>query len=199
MTCWSACTNVGTNSLVHQYDAAPQFRPFWAHDRDEERRAFEGFMDFIGERLRRYPDMHIYHYAHYEPTALKRLMSFHGTRESALDDLLRQGRFVDLYKVVREGIRTSEPGQSLKDIEHFYLPPREGEVTDAVRSRNQRPGNISTADLDSRAPGMTAPVLSLIVPDTAAAFRKLGKSSVRTTSRDLKNKARRRTILVRDT
>lgn len=115
-------------------DGVPRFTPFWAHDRDEERRAFEAFMDFIGRRQRRHPAMHIYHYAHYEPTALKRLMCFHGARESEFDDLLRQGRFVDLYKVVRESIRTSEPGYSLKDIEHFYLPPREGDVTDAGAS-----------------------------------------------------------------
>jgi uncharacterized protein len=111
-----------------------RFRPFWAHDREGERRAFEDFMDFIADRIDRHPRMHIYHYAHYEPTALKRLMSLHGTRESVLDDLLREGRFVDLYKVVREAIRTSEAGYSLKDIEHFYLPPREGEVTDAGAS-----------------------------------------------------------------
>jgi predicted RecB family nuclease len=120
---------------VYWVDATgSQFRPFWAHDRDEERRAFEDFMDFIAERMARHPRMHIYHYAHYEPSALKRLMSLHGTRENVLDDLLRQGRFVDLYKVVREAIRTSEPGYSLKDIEHFYLPPREGDVTDAGAS-----------------------------------------------------------------
>ena len=75
--------------------------------------------------------MHIYHYAHYEPSALKRLMSLHGTREAQLDDLLRGEKFVDLYKVVREAIRTSEPGLSIKDIEMFYMPPREGEVTTA--------------------------------------------------------------------
>ena len=72
--------------------------------------AFEGFMDFVWERLARQPDLHIYHYAHYEPTALKELMSKHGVRESELDDLLRQERFVDLYRVVREALRISEPG-----------------------------------------------------------------------------------------
>ena len=68
------------------------------------------FIDFVAERLQRYPGAHIYHYAHYEPTALKRLMTLHGTREAQLDDLLRGEKFVDLYKVVREGIRTSESG-----------------------------------------------------------------------------------------
>ena len=46
--------------------------------------------------------MHVYHYAPYEPTALKRLMGFHGTREDAVDRLLREGRLIDLYGVVRQ-------------------------------------------------------------------------------------------------
>ena len=50
------------------------------------------------ERLARYPDLHVYHYAAYEITALKRLMGRYGTREDELDDLLRRGVFVDLYK-----------------------------------------------------------------------------------------------------
>ena len=41
--------------------------------------------------------MHIYHYDHYEPTALKRLMARYGTREDEVDELLRREVFVDLY------------------------------------------------------------------------------------------------------
>lgn len=115
-------------------EGKPQFRAFWAHSRAEERRAFEEFMDFAVERLTRYPDAHIYHYAHYEPTALQRLMSFHGTREAELDNLLRRRKFVDLYKVVREAIRVSEPRYSIKNIEHFYLEARSAEVVDAGAS-----------------------------------------------------------------
>lgn len=112
----------------------PQFRGFWAHSRAEEKVAFEAFMDFATARLKTFPDAHIYHYAHYEPTALKRLMSMHGTRESDLDNLLRRGKLVDLYKVVREGIRVSEPSYSIKNIEHFYLEGRTSEVTNAGAS-----------------------------------------------------------------
>lgn len=112
----------------------PIFRAFWAHSRTEERRAFEEFMDFAVERLTRYPDAHIYHYAHYEPTALQRLMSMHGTREAELDNLLRRRKFVDLYRVVREAIRVSEPRYSIKNIEHFYLEERTSEVTNAGAS-----------------------------------------------------------------
>lgn len=53
-------------------------------------------------------DKHIYHYADYENTAIKRLMTSLVVRESAVDQLLRENRQVDLYKVVREGIRVSK-------------------------------------------------------------------------------------------
>ncbi len=115
-------------------DGKPQFRAFWAHSRAEEKIAFEQFMDFATERLTRYPDAHIYHYAHYEPTALRRLMCMHGTRESNFDNLLRRRKLIDLYKVVREGIRVSEPSYSIKNIEHFYLEKRTGDVTNAGAS-----------------------------------------------------------------
>lgn len=110
------------------------FHPFWAHNRREEKAAFERFMDFVVERLRRYPDAHIYHYAPYEETAIKRLMSVHGTREAEVDSLLRMHKLVDLYQVVREALRVSEPSYSIKSIEHFYRPRREGGVTNAGAS-----------------------------------------------------------------
>jgi len=112
----------------------PRFRSFWAHSRDEERRAFEALMDFITGRMKEYPGAYIYHYAHYEETALKRLMSLHGTLESEVDNLLRFGKLVDLYKVVREAMRVSEPRYSLKHIEKFYMPARTGAITDAAGS-----------------------------------------------------------------
>ncbi|HEY1287050.1 MAG TPA: TM0106 family RecB-like putative nuclease, partial [Burkholderiales bacterium] len=104
---------------------AARFKPFWAHDRAGEKKAFEQLMDFLAARRERFPGMHIYHYAHYEPTALKRLMSLHGTREAQMDDLLRAGKLVDLYKTVKEALRSSE-GYGLKDLEAFYMAARTG-------------------------------------------------------------------------
>ncbi|MGH8502338.1 MAG: TM0106 family RecB-like putative nuclease, partial [Gammaproteobacteria bacterium] len=120
--------------VYYQDNGATRYRCFWAHDRMAERRAFEAFIDFVGERLRMFPGLHIYHYAPYEATALKRLMSMHGTREAAVDDLLRRGRLVDLYKVVREALRVSEPRYSIKNLETFYMGKRSGEVKDAGAS-----------------------------------------------------------------
>lgn len=110
------------------------FKAFWGHDRAGERRAFEELMEFFAGHLAKYPDAHIYHYNHYEETALKRLSSGFGAKEEELDDLLRGGRFVDLYKVVREGLMTTESGYSIKDLEAFYMEAREGDVQSATQS-----------------------------------------------------------------
>src|SRR2546421_33822 len=114
--------------------AQPTFRLFWGHDRAAEKAAFEAAMDFIAERLAADSDAHVYHYASYEESAVKRLAMMHGTREAEVDDLLRQGRLVDLYQVVREALRVSEPSYSLKNLEVFYMRPREGAVTTANAS-----------------------------------------------------------------
>ena len=75
--------------------------------------------------------MHVYHYAPYEPTAIKRLMERHATREDEVDRLLRGGVFVDLYRVVKQGVRVSTESYSIKSVEKLYMPVREGPVTDA--------------------------------------------------------------------
>jgi predicted RecB family nuclease len=103
------------------------FRAFWAHDRDEERCAFEDFVDLVGECRERHPDLHVYHYAPYEPSALKRLMGEYATREDAVDDLLRGEVLVDLLAVVRQGLRISHPRYGLKNVEEFYME-REAEL-----------------------------------------------------------------------
>jgi len=109
-----------------------RFVPFWAHDREEEKQAFQNTVDFITARLAEHADAHIYHYASYEESALKRLAMYHGTREAEVDDLLRGEKLVDLYKVVREAIRTSEPRYSIKNMEAFYLEGgRTGDVKTA--------------------------------------------------------------------
>lgn len=104
------------------------YRAFWGHSRQEEKRAFEQAVDFITAQLARHPAAHIYHFAAYEEAALKRLSVLHGTREVQIDNLLRAHSLVDLYKVVREGIRVSEPGYSIKNLECFYMPPRDGDI-----------------------------------------------------------------------
>lgn len=112
-----------------------RFKAFWALSRAEEKSAFEAFMDFVTERLRAHPSAHVYHYAAYEQTALKKLMSSHGTREAEVDDLLRRQKLIDLYQVVREGLQVSAENYSIKSLEPFYLAEkRGGEVTQGGES-----------------------------------------------------------------
>jgi predicted RecB family nuclease len=109
----------------------PTFHAFWAREEDgrvtlaAERRAFERLMDLFMERLAGDPKIHIYHYAPYEPTALGRLMGRHGVREDDVDRLLRGDVLVDLYGVVRQGIRASVESYSIKRLEPLYRYTRE--------------------------------------------------------------------------
>src|SRR5579884_828579 len=100
-------------------DEEEKFKAFWGLDRSEEKRAFEQFIDFIVDR-RRYPNMHVYHYADYEKSALRRLAQAHSTREQEVDDLLRGELLVDLYAVVRQSLVISEDSYSIKRLEKFY-------------------------------------------------------------------------------
>jgi uncharacterized protein len=80
----------------------PRYKALWAFSPIEERTAFEQLIDAIIDRHLRDPSMHVYHYAAYEVTAMKRLMGRYGTRADELDQLLRAEVFVDLYGVVRK-------------------------------------------------------------------------------------------------
>ncbi len=84
------------------------------------------------ERWRKYPDLHIYHYAPYEPTAIKRLVGQHGTCVDEVDQLLRAGVFVDLYRLVKQGIRASVESYSIKSLEPLYGFTRAVSLHDAV-------------------------------------------------------------------
>jgi len=92
---------------------------------------FERFVDMVMDRWTRHPGLHIYHYAPYEPGALKRLMGRYATREDEIDRMLRAGLFVDLYAVVRRSIRASVERYSIKDLEVFYGYEREIELRHA--------------------------------------------------------------------
>ena len=103
-------------------DGQPAFHALWAIEDGTvttraERRTFERFIDLVVERLKADPELHVYHYAPYEPTAVKRLAGRYGTREEEVDRLLRGGVFVDLYRAVRQGVRASVESYSIKRLE----------------------------------------------------------------------------------
>jgi uncharacterized protein len=73
----------------------------------------------------------VYHYNHYEPTAVDHLSELHETRQEAVgrlmgrfaaredevDELFRLGVFVDLYRVVRQGLQAGVESYSIKRLE----------------------------------------------------------------------------------
>lgn len=101
-------------------DGSSRYTPYWATTEAEERTAFEAAMDLIMAARAQDPGMHVYHYAPYEPAAFKRLMGRHATRGDELDRLLREGRFVDLMAVVRQGVRIGVESYSIKRLEPLY-------------------------------------------------------------------------------
>lgn len=121
---------------VHFRDQAKQkqFAHYWAHDREAERAAFEAVVDWFTAHLAEHPNAHIYHYAAYEVSVLRRLSTAFASREDEVDALLRAEKFVDLFTVARAAIRTSERDMSLKTLEHFFAPKREEDVKAAGES-----------------------------------------------------------------
>jgi uncharacterized protein len=97
------------------------FKAFECTDRAGEKVAFEAFIDYVFERLKIWPDLHVYHYAAYETSAVTRLMGLHATREAEVDELLRRGVFVDLYQVVRQAMQISYDSYSLKRVRRFFM------------------------------------------------------------------------------
>jgi predicted RecB family nuclease len=115
------------------------FRSLWAHNRQDERIALSDFLALVAKRRKRFPNMHIFHYAPYEKTALLRLAGRHGIGEDDVDDLLRSGTLVDLYPIVRKSIRVGSESIGLKALEPLYmgLQQRSGGVTTAADSITQ--------------------------------------------------------------
>lgn len=130
--------NWGLEYLFGVLEAGPagRFRPLWAHDRVDERKALVDFLALVAKRRKRRPNMHVYHYAPYEKTALLRLAGRYGVGEDQVDELLRSGTLVDLYPLVRKSIRVGADSFSLKALEPLYMGAqlRAGDVTTATGS-----------------------------------------------------------------
>jgi uncharacterized protein len=113
----------------------PEYTAIWARTLEEEKQAFESFMDVAIETRRKNPSAHIYHFAPYEPAALKRLMGRFATREVELDELLRGGAFVDLHTVVKRSLIAGVERYSIKELEPFLGYFRQQDLHEASMSR----------------------------------------------------------------
>jgi predicted RecB family nuclease len=132
----------------YQSDGSLAYNADWALSREDEKSAFERFVDFVIARLEPHPDLHIYHFAPYEPAALKRLMGRHASREEEIDSLLRSKRFVDLFSVVRNGLRASVESYSIKRLEPLYSFTRGTPLAEANRSLGKIQACLELGDLE---------------------------------------------------
>ncbi len=131
---------LGVNGLEYLYGSAERgdgksnYLEIWAKSVSAEASAFQQFMNFAFTRWKENPGMHIYHYGHYEPSTLKRLMGTYGVCENMMDELLRNEVFVDLYQVVLQALRVGTHSYGLKSIERLYYPERETDVGSGAES-----------------------------------------------------------------
>ena len=96
-----------------------EFRAFWAHDKVEEAAAVQALVDHLASRRAQFPAMHVYHYNHTERSSLERLVTEHGVRELALEQLISTGLFVDLLPIVKGAMQVGVEGYGLKHIERL--------------------------------------------------------------------------------
>jgi len=116
-------------------DGTVAYKKQWATSRLEEKHAFEAFMQFVMKRWQQYPNLYIYHFAPYEPSAVKRLARVHAVFEKEVDDLLRAERFIDLHSIFKESLLASVERYSLKELERFTTYTRLVDLHDAGKAR----------------------------------------------------------------
>lgn len=143
----------------------------WAVTRADEKQAFERFVDFVMARWEAFPDLHIYHYAPYEPAALKRLMGRHASREEEIDRMLRAGLFVDLYQVARHAVRASVESYSIKQLEPSFGFERETPLAEANAALATLQANLELDDAASIAEESKETVRAYNHDDCCAAAR----------------------------
>jgi uncharacterized protein len=121
----------------------------WAFDRKNEKAIFERFINFVTERRKNYPNLHVYHYASYETGTLKRLMGRYASCEDEIDNFLRGKIFVDLYSVVRNGLRAGVESYSIKKLEPLYGFERSTALPDANVALASLQAGLELADTAS--------------------------------------------------
>ena len=169
----------GIDYLFGVMDTSGEFTAIWSFDPERpaevtlagEKRAFEALIDLVTARLEAHPGMHVYHYAAYEPTALKRLMGRHATREDAVDRLLRGGVLVDLYRAVRQGLRASVESYSIKKIEALYDFTRSEGLRDAGSSIVEFETWLQLGEGDRPASGILASIETYNRDDVLSTLR----------------------------
>ena len=125
------------HGLYYKDKGKLKFKDLWAknYDKESEKNIFIELINFLEKRFEEYPNAHIYHYASYEKRAIRELATSYSSEfpkgDIVNDDLLRKEKYVDLFSIVSQSIRTSERDLSLKSIEKFYNFKRKADIVKA--------------------------------------------------------------------
>jgi predicted RecB family nuclease len=118
---WFLPTGESTE-LIYMLSASDwdeNFYPFVAPTRQDERKAFESFVEFVIQRIEKFPDAHIYHFHTPETEKLKKLSETWGQKDQ-VERIL--GRMFDIKKkVVNDRLVTSFGKLGIKQLGKFYL------------------------------------------------------------------------------
>ena len=125
------------HGLYYKDKGKLKFKDLWAKkfDRESEKNIFIELINFFEKRFEEYPNAHIYHYAPYEKRAIRELATVYSSEfpkgDIVNDNLLRKEKYVDLFSIANQSIRTSERDMSLKSIEKFYDFERKADIVKA--------------------------------------------------------------------
>tara|TARA_B110000014_G_scaffold77775_1_gene53295 strand:+ start:57 stop:2069 length:2013 start_codon:yes stop_codon:yes gene_type:complete len=119
---------------IEKKDGEWEYVQLWSHDKTTEKEKATKLVEFLHDRYKTHPEMHIYHYNHTERALLSDLMNDgdptssivsilgHNFEDSPpekqqLDELVNAGAFVDLLAVVRNSLQAGTESYSLKEME----------------------------------------------------------------------------------
>lgn len=140
--------------LIEHADDDVAFTGYTAHDRAQERAALIAFVTHVNDRRKLFPDLHVYHYANYEVTALRKLAARHQVMVDEVEELVEAGVLFDLYVTVKTSLRLSARSLSIKKLEPLYMPAsRTGTATavDSITQYSRYRTAVAAGDLEEAA------------------------------------------------
>ena len=149
----------------------PRYHAFWSKTHAEEKRAFEAVIDRIFAGRAEFADLHVFHFGHREADALKNLSCRHKTRESQVDQLLREHVLVDLHGIVKRSLRASVESYTLKQLEGLYDFERKTNLRDAARAMQLFGWLLETGEGDQAEAEMRATIERYNEEDCLSTFR----------------------------
>jgi predicted RecB family nuclease len=106
--------------MLSASDWDEKFYPYVAKTRDEELKNFQDFVEFLLNRIRAFPEAHIYHFYNPETTKLMALSERYGVLEQEVSQIIE--RMFDIKKhVVDDRFVTSLGKLGIKQLGKFYL------------------------------------------------------------------------------